>query len=193
MDDQYADYQARLMKALGFTADDLAANREGRLSPRFIEQYKREGSWRSLLPPLLVFTVVVLFLPIGICYNDWGKPLSSGSLFIPAIFGAVWLIGSLGVISTRRTIFRDVHHGKVEKVEGTAHLERRDDGEGYSYHLIVQGRLFGVSNEVYQAFTDGENYAVFYLPYSNKILSAEMLKRVPKTLLEQLSDRYMTS
>jgi hypothetical protein len=76
----------------------------------------------------------------------------------------------------------DLHKGDIYLAEGliSLYVEKKEYHQQivtYSYHVTLQGQNFKVERSVYDAFTDGEPYAIYYAPFSERILSVEWLHK----------------
>jgi hypothetical protein len=62
-------------------------------------------------------------------------------------------------------------------IEGGIQLDVVNHGKGgIGYKICCQDRCFDVSKDVFLAFKNQEPYLIYYVPYSNTILSAEWLR-----------------
>jgi len=78
----------------------------------------------------------------------------------------------------RSLINADLRKGDVYVAEGLVSLhtiENRNKAT-VSYHAHVQEQHFKLSKTVFDAFIDGDPYAIYYAPHSKTPLSAEWLR-----------------
>lgn len=171
-----------LMSKLGFSADELTANREGYMTEEQRERLRRELMPYASLVMGLSMTVLLIVAYFVIQWLLGLQNLKDDGLFL-AILVIAGLIcvpwGMLDVaIHQRRTRF-DLQKGTVVSVCGPVHLEFGWRVLGIRIHtgnrhqLIIEGVRFAVSESVLLAFHDGTSYCVYYTPHRKIILSAE--------------------
>lgn len=155
----------QLMDALGFTFDDLRANRSGAMSaeqqrrlPRTCVQYEQ---WSNVLISLVSAFLALVIVLIGYA-SDF-----------------VWIMLVLTILLTTycvyflvvqwRRVQKDLRTGRVNTISGSVlgRFYRQD------CYLKVEGTRFDVSKRVFRAFYRGEAYRLYYAPGSKTILSAE--------------------
>lgn len=157
-----------LMYAIGFTEEDLEANREGWLSERQRAELNRQR--REMLVGIIALLVVSLFVfLIGLfSYRD-----KNASAVIPVLVlttgGAIYIAYRWGNKDA------DFQGKRVEFVEGRVEL-RLGSNKSATCSIFIQNRAFLVSNEVFLAFKNGDPYVIYYTPASKTILSAEWLR-----------------
>ncbi len=168
--------QKTLMTALGFNEDDLEANRGGYMSKRQRAVLSRERSgWLNRIAIMIVaiagffvFMILSDLLQSGIRENVLGGLSLAGG------------VAALYMAYMRSRLNNDLHKGDVFVVDGTVSLyieKTRNQFMPYNYYLSVENRHFKIERPVHDAFTDGEPYAIYYAPFSKKILSAEWLHK----------------
>ena len=159
-----------LEAALGFSVDDLAANRAGRLSESQKQRLTR--GWRRTL--WIVIGVVVLFGLIATTLlflaQRHGSAILTGIGIIITIINAT--IVGLGAQSYLRTS-GDVRGGQVATISGVVGHTIRVTGRVLTYILKVDGQEIMVSKPVFYAVEDGKAYRFYRAPASKTLLSAE--------------------
>jgi hypothetical protein len=169
---------------LGFDADDLLANRARQLSPR-----QRRKLIRGVIgfPIFLIVFDVVLWKVFEIVPPRGGVPniyIHLSLLFVTNVYLLwYWL----------KTSVRDFFDLHVHVVEGRArHFTkevfkgRRSEPRDYIAVARLQFRMS--SSYAQHAFAEGQTYRVYYLPYSQTILSAEPIQTIPADT-ESLNNR----
>jgi len=164
---------------LGFDADDLLANRADQLTPR----QRRKVFRRMLSGPIFigVFDVVTWQLfETSPKFTEDMRGFNFSLLFVFSAF-VLWYWA--------KTYLRDFFDPQVAVVEGVVRqfteqikFPRRPFGHTYqpSYAVTVNYLQFRVSSTVQGAFADRQPYRIYYLPYSQTILSAERIQ-APQT------------
>jgi hypothetical protein len=163
-----------LEAAFDFTADDLAANRAGRLST--VQQGRMSTArTRGQATNLImggVFLVLLVVIAIVVLPGAMA-PQASGSSAIPPGFIVLGLVVVAGIIAltllrSRRGINRLT--GAVFPVEGVAHTRARFFGDdsgvdtGMIYRVSIGGKTFVLINQQQvDAFEDGKDYRGYYV------------------------------
>jgi hypothetical protein len=163
-----------LMAALGFDADDLAANRAGELGPRqrqMLTNRRRLQGWLLTLGVALTLIAVVLVLRVR---------LGGSLVFWVAAAVTIWALGFGPAQSLFRWMGydRDVKRGTVRAAEGRLAL-KVDGRRRLRYTLTLGGQsweLGPLQKHIFQAFEDGAAYSLYYAPGSRTILAAERLR-----------------
>lgn len=182
---------------VGFSADELALNRAGRLSERQRVglQRARTGGRRFLLVMLgvlagfVVLIVVVLVPKLNKQQDDSGDKLPIVPIVAGVLALVVLLIG-LSVVRSRRRLDR-LASGRVLETSGPARTRARrmhgnvesdlDYGEGVRYELTIGVATFFVAGQrVLDAFAGGGVYRAYYAAggghaVMNRLLSAERI------------------
>lgn len=188
------DGRRRLAEALGFSADELAANRAGELSDRQLtrlrearaEQRARSGGrTRTAAITAAIVLVLVAAVVLPRLFGSGGK----SSADIPFLVAAVILIGLLMWRSASRAVtsVSSLSGGALSQAEGVAKTRRQGAAAGPAVaagqfpqarcDLSVGGTRFTVSAAVLAAFTDGRAYRAYYVGQGPRatILSAEQI------------------
>jgi hypothetical protein len=155
----------QLRTALHFTPDDLEANRTGRLSD---SQALKVGN--NVLFQIVTF-IGLSIIPFVLIV----KSNPRGNLLLVALYVSVMVF----VVALFRWQWQvDVKQRRVAFAEGLLSKESYTNDQmlgRVDYTLIVRGERFGVSEQGYLAFTEGETYRVFYTAQSRQVISAEYL------------------
>lgn len=177
-----AAVEDRLMSKLGFTADELTANREG-----YMTEAQRERLRRELIPygSLVMGLSITVLLIVSYFVIQWLLGLSdlndNGAFLIILVIAGVICIPLAMLesgIHQRRTRL-DLHKGIVKSACGPAQLEIGWRVLGIklrtrnTHQLLIGGMRFAVSENVLLAFHDGTSYCVYYAPHRKILLSAE--------------------
>ena len=159
-----------LPAALGFTADDLDANRKGQLSHSQIEQLKRLRR-RKTLAAAALFVALVLASTILVYIGQINRSV--------ILFGAgavLTLINAFGVGRAGRAYMRvggDLRSGQVEALVGDVERVLRRGRAIDSFLLRISGAELNVSEEVFMGFRHEAPYRIYRTSYSRLLLSAE--------------------
>lgn len=157
---------------IGFDADDLLANRAGKLSPG---QRRKLVSGVVWLPIFMIVIDVVLWKAFDIFAPRGGEPnicMNLSLLFVTnAYFLWYWLKKYV-------SDFFDLH---VRAVQGRVRHFTKQEFSGKSSkpraYIAVARLQFRMSSSYAQhAFEEGQTYRIYYLPYSQTILSAEPIQ-----------------
>lgn len=177
-----------LMHGLNFSAEDLAANRDGYMT---FEQRARLRR-RAMLDAgsYLAFACLVglfFFMMLSVAFSD-NVPSSlilGGLLTLTGMFGLGTVI-VFGAMAHRWRLYRaDLYKGDVSTTAGSVSLDIQDWGRRASYKVRVERLTFDVSKKALLAFKNGERYRVYYAPNSKTLLSAE-----PMPDDEMIADSY---
>jgi hypothetical protein len=161
-----------LMDVLNFSAADLAANHEGRLSEAQTARLKR--IWRRTL------TIIVgLVLGVGLTATILlFVAQTNGSAILNFIGIALTVINAtivgLGAQSYLRTS-GDLRAGRVAEVSGTVSRTIRLSGRAATYVLRVDGQELVVTKPLFAVIEDGKAYRFYRAPASKTLLAAEPL------------------
>lgn len=160
--------QEELMEALNITEDDIAANREGRITSTQQQKLKKRGRIRLMFIVLGAIFLLVLgiytvnvFLREGITGNSIPPAMSFGiGLLIELI--VIWVVGKFG---------NDVKEGHVEAIQGLAVVK-----SGETYSLSVNNIRFNAPQKAIIRIKHLEPHIVYYLPRSKVVLSVEVVE-----------------
>lgn len=165
-----------LRQTFRFNENDLARNREGRLTGR----QQLRILWKASFYVgffLMVCLIAGLFAAANLLNLSPTPPpeiVESGlaqawQMFCLAAFGLFAFGWPLWNIGTR---FLDIVSGRVRVVSGPIHFSVRG-GRNSTCYYIVQGKEFQVSPHAYYSFIENMTYRVYYTPFSKEIVSLE--------------------
>jgi hypothetical protein len=162
-----------LQTSLKFTADDLKANRDGRVSKRQFDKYK---------PPEINKMAIYVLLGHGLLIGGvlGAIAIATGETAMWIVFAIVVAAGFLPFVLLNNegnlapVLRGDVLAGKVEKISGIAILTEHRGRDVY-YDLYIEGITFKISPSQAAAFVHGDSYCIYYLPKSQTVLTAEPL------------------
>ena len=168
-DHDHRDDFLPLDEALAFTADDLAANRDGHVSERQRAKLRARNSLGLIIGNLLIPGLV----GGGLWIATQGGLLSGGLLL--ALGAGLFVLSRRG----RGDYMAAVKAGAVTAERGTLHLDTKDyknpNGVTTEYLVTVGGETFVVSQDAYIAFSEtaATHFTIYYLPVARILLSAE--------------------
>jgi hypothetical protein len=161
-----------LAELLDFTLDDLAANREGRLSERQRERLRaaRRHSARVVVAILvLVGIAAAVLLYVG---------QSNGSTILSFVGIGVTVCNAalMGVlVRNYARLTADIDGGRVDALEGSVHHTIRVNGRLATYILSVTEIELSVAKPVFLAVPEGAGVRFYRTPAAKTLLSAEIL------------------
>lgn len=168
--------QYALIKAIGFTYADLDANRDGYMSKKQRAALSKERQFLLYTITIGVVGIAILYAIILLRNVIEGREISYNIVLIAFIF-FVPVLGFLFTWFNRNQLNSDLYKGTVYVVEGVISLHITDYGKKATfYYMYVQEEKFRLEKPVFEAFVDGEPYAIYYAPNSKTILSAEWLR-----------------
>lgn len=163
-----------LAEALGFTAEDLAANREGRLSAT--QRARLQSAWRRsagvygvlmiggiLLATILLFAARRTDSPV---LNIVGIGVTFINAAVVGLFAQSWLR------------FRGDTDGRPLQVltgPATRTLNINPRARMAAYFVTVGGARIRVNKPIFNAFTEHAVYRVYRAPLSHQLLTAEQI------------------
>jgi hypothetical protein len=167
--------EQRFADAIGFTEQDLAANREGYMTKSQRALLDRERKlWRSDMQ------IAMASLPIAVVLTIWdgyriGDTLSSriGILIFFTVIIGLWYVD---VRRRWRWFDGDLYKGEVVFTDGKVGLRTYRQKNGRIYLVKVSKLQFSVQKQAYHAFREGDPYRIYYAPRSKRLLSAEWLR-----------------
>ncbi len=159
-----------LSVALGFTAADLEANRQGRLSQSQLERMKATRR-RNTLIAALVFIALVLGATILVYLGQLNRNL--------ILFGAGASLTVINAIMLGRAgraymrIGADLRQDQVETLTGEVERVLRRGRASDRYLLRINDAELAVSKEVFIGFQHLTPYRIYRAGISRVLLSAE--------------------
>jgi hypothetical protein len=178
-----------LMNAIGFTEEDLEANRNGYMSQRqfaWLEREKRSRQ-RSFIATLVIWPLLSGLLgPGAILYYGPASELTLlaaylGTALVILIFFIPFYDLRWRRVRQCRSAVENVHRtGGISWVEGWVNLDIEahadDGGTIYTYAISLESMCFNIRKDVFLAFKNGDPYRIYYEPYTTRLLSAEWLR-----------------
>ena len=163
---------SNLMTALQFTDSDLAANRQGRLSPAQSARIQRARRRQLLLAAMLFCFFVIGATVLLFAGQRAGNPILSGTGGALIVMNAL-LVGLVGRGSMR--IGSDLRTDSVEVLAGEVERVLRRGRQGDSYLLRINGDDLRVSKEIFLEFRHECPYRIYRTNGSHMLLSAEAI------------------
>ena len=159
-----------LTEILNFSADDLEANRAGRMSEA--QQQRLTRGWRRTL--WIVIGLVIVFGLAATTILFVAQRNNSPVLNVIGVLLTVINAGivGLGAQSYLRTS-SDLKGGRVTTISGSVSHTIRVSGRVATYILKVGDQSIVVSRLVFFAVEDGKAYHFYRAPSSKTLLSAE--------------------
>jgi len=165
-----------LMEAIGFTEEDLAANREGYFTKRQRTRLSaKQSSWIILA---FLIAVVGLFLAM-FAVVDGVRTDATTARTVGLIFADLVVVaGLLSYIWLNwRRYNTDLRDTELRTVEGRVLLDVSHQGNSGNYYTVhVEDINFSINKPIFLAFKNGDPYHIYYAPHSKTILSAEWLR-----------------
>jgi hypothetical protein len=174
----------QLMNYFKFDQDDLYANQNGRFTDkqrvRLIQEDKsdrRSGLvWGIILMGIGAIGLVIAIVA-GLANSDWGFRIGFG-----CGFGIVWPLvwGGIGYAMMSDSFSK--HEFKLARVQGRVNIVRSESYSSQSHttsvhhELHIGGQEFRVDEDLANVLMQGEEYALYYVDGTNKILSAESVR-----------------
>jgi len=167
----------RLVTRILLTDDDIAANRQGRLSERQRQTVREQRlvwvAGTAGLAGVAAATLGVLLLKL-----KWPAFASRGELFVAVPVALFWMWLLREMPRRWRQANRALREGNVTAVSGTVQ-PHVDFGIGLfrpvRYYVRVNGRVFRLPQSLQQAFTPGGTYRIYYTPHTDQFLGALLL------------------
>lgn len=159
-----------LAQANQFTLDDLAANRNGEVTPA--QRMKPLGQ----VIGGAIFGLMALALG-GLLFFQVLPNVDSGealpAIVIPAlVLGIFALVGGWMFLSG----VLDMSLSSIEQWQGVGRKQKRTSGgksRSTTYYYVIDGKSFQVSRRAYNALFEGIAYRIYYLPRTKKLVSIE--------------------
>jgi len=161
-----------LMDALDFTAEDLEANRSGRLSQAQEERLRRLRATSMGVPALFLFaSLMILYIALA----DYSKYGESSRIVLIFIAGALVIVAFGFAVHRWQHISLDLHAPQIVVVSGVPKLWGANiKGLGYyggSYPMTIGEYTILLPFEARRFIDEGKTYR-FYLTSHVKIILA---------------------
>lgn len=166
-----AFHRVDIADALHFKDNDIAANREGRLSPTQQERLRRAFR-RSLI------VGVVSIILIGLAATTMiylGQQNNSTILIILGIVLTVINAAILGLLVQSRLRLQGDLSQPVRTQDGIVNRTLRIAGRSPTYVLQFEGDDLVVNRDTFNAFIDGALYKVYRTAATKRIIAAELV------------------
>ena len=165
---------AELMTAIGFTLQDLDANRHRLLSPHQQQLLKNaQASWHSfsmLIKIAGTISVIVAILE-GIRIDDTIASRIGIVVLICVVAAALLIYCRYASMRYKN----DLAEGIAASVEGEVKLTQDLSRTTLiAYKIQIDQMQFTVSGSIWSAFENGQEYRLYFLPHSRTLLSAEL-------------------
>jgi len=183
-----SDLQQGLMKAIPFTAQDLAANRTGTITEAQRARLGKQAGVTRVATLVMFVIFILVFAAIGaylFVFSNNGQSLlkmfshdSTTLAIVAGVMAAVVLVIFFSFLRTlRRTT--DVARGKVSVTEGPLKV-KSVNSVAYtvkSYQIKVGKVQFYINEAVFSSLVEGSNYRFYYIknPPIQTILSVEQI------------------
>ncbi len=161
-----------LMAALQFNSADLAANRQGKLSPVQAARIQRARRRQLLWAVALFCFFVIGATSMLFAGQREDNPILSGAGGALIVMNAL-LVGLVGRGSMR--VGRDLRAGSVEALVGEVERVLRRGRQGDSYLLRINGADLRVTKEIFLGFRHERPYRIYRTQGSRMLLSAEAI------------------
>jgi hypothetical protein len=165
---------------LEFSKEDIEANREGYMTKEQRRFHRANGREIAGLKGVGFGFLVAALLTTGIKYD---------SELIRALVGLgsiiLWIVIAIVFAHIQYAPYKhDLYKSKVECVKGRIRLRKESRGRETIRWATIQDESFEIPKELFDAFDNGDTYAIYYAEYSRTILSAERIQLdLPETLL----------
>jgi hypothetical protein len=178
-----AELNRLLQQQLDFNAEDLVANRNGRLSPAQLQKLQTTYPQQSHLGCGVAVTILPILFFLAALFLGEGRTMMAQLLRQPttlliyaALIGLVISVG-IGSLLYQHVTLRPYSEQTVQPIQGKVRL-RIIAIRGTHYHVSIRRRTFYVTQQQYSGFVSGATYRIYYIPYytsSYIIVSAEAI------------------
>ena len=164
--------ERRLRKLFHFTEADLAANRRGQFSEgqkkRLSEEACKERK-SARESAAILFVIATAGMAVGLTIGYIAPTLMGRTLMI-LLMGILWpsVWAGKGVQIIRAAI--RLQEPLLREVRGPIQVTRHEEGE-YTIHVDVLE--FDADGDPSGAFTDGDEYTIYYVEATEEILSVD--------------------
>lgn len=163
----YENDRTELERQIGFTSEDVAENRAGKLTER-----QRGRLNRKLIFTVLTFIWIIVLMVIALMILGLVEGGTPARLFIFAVAGAFMAIRAFDIWRT----WQDLSAGSVAMVEGKARVRpSRRRRQGQRFPVYIEDKQFWVTARQQQHLHDGLRYKVYYTPNVRMIVSVEIM------------------
>jgi hypothetical protein len=179
-----------LQDVLGFTREDLSANRAG-----YLGKQQADRLWRSARPFWRLITIVGVFalLMVALLIAFSGGSREAGPLYllvmlVPGGLCAIFFVRLAG-------IYASVGDGRVTAAEGLAEpYTKHAYRGGVAYYVRIGSEEFFIDRDLQMAFKPGSAYRVFYTPKGRILVAGEFAAAPdPATIASRLVSPELAS
>lgn len=160
-----------LSEALQFTEEDIAANREGSLSPAQQARLRR-GFRRTLIAGIIGIIVIGLGATTLIFLGQQNNSMVLVVLGIALTVLNAFIVGFL--VRSRLRLQSDLTH-PVKMQDGIVSRTLRISGRSPTYILKFEGDEIIVNKVTFNAFIDGAVYKLYRTAASETLITAELV------------------
>lgn len=160
------------MSVMNFTADDLAANRQGNLSHLQVERLKHIRQ-RTMIIGVAVFFIIVIVATTLLFFGQQNQ-----SAILSASGGLLTVLNAVMIGMIARSYLRtsaDLRDGSVDVLEGELERVVRPGRQQDNYVLRIDGVSLYVTKDIFIQFRHETPYRIYRSRWSGAILSAEPL------------------
>lgn len=183
---------AELMRALGITDDDLAANEAGQVTQRQREVVEEYDFYQKIGQLFMggIFGIIGVIALIA-AMLELTRPGELGADLGFMLFGAIFVVIAFGMIRSRshkrHTIAMDVLENRVGTMQGIAVVTQRDDNTpGY---LEVNDQRFEVGDEVLKRIRHLEPYLIYFLQESKVVIAMQHMDSEDDNIKDEAANR----
>lgn len=176
------DPNDRLAEEFGFTANDLAANRQGYLTPaqkKVIAGTRRAKGCGARAAYIAMGASVAIIVASFVLAGGLDIPLSSDALTAYAVATSFFIGIFLAAIIYDRVRSRDLRTGKISVAEGPAQRRTKEYKFGTAFYVKIGRRRFQLPcPKQFDTFDEGTYYRIYYVknPPIHIILSVETVE-----------------
>jgi len=173
-----------LADVLNFTEADLLANREGRMTERQLELFRRKRvGMRIRLFFYTVFTIAITAIPVTfllIALVPSSRSLGNFLLMLPAILatGAMAALFWYALITEGKgdslAYHSDLKEGVVTHVTGQLTKATFVQSRERVWRMTVHYEEFKINKKIFSCFEQYGFYHVYYTPHTRILLAAEV-------------------
>jgi hypothetical protein len=141
----------------------------------YLTESQRQRQWTRMVKVLLSYGIFTCFSG-AFCFSfvrDYLNGSTSNSVIFNILFSAPMTLGFLGFFAYKAKSFNtELQQNRIKSVVGVIHNTFRNNRSATPV-VQIQGFEFVIPGNAVNGFAEGEEYRIFYTPYSKIILSAE--------------------
>jgi len=162
----------RVLAALRLTPDDLYANRQGQISATQHQRHAPQAV-STMVQLVLIGHLAFIMAAFGLIALVSGQAIMWVLLLV---IGGIATVPFTALSSGGTPIMKqDIARGTVESTCGMVVLDADTDRQPAVYRVSIGELTLTVDKRAYDAFRNGADYCLYYLPGSKTLLSAEAL------------------